>query len=262
MQQMRALIPKVWFLGLLVIFCVLVFVFPEGARMFVAYLWAVSAHGWWLLTSGPYALDPVLDSQIDSYRSWRARNFSFAVWQRMKIILALVGLFLAGFFAWRDEHQEVENLKAQGSPSVVGKLQGDLAQAQGQVTSLQKKLAPRRISPEQKEDLVRRLRGKDRGRSVMIKIVEGSPPEAWRYAEDFADVFRELKWPGEIKGWWYLQIEDAAVRCHPHDLTAAFLHSQLQALSVELQLIETMEVAENSIEIVVGPKSYKDVKQE
>jgi hypothetical protein len=82
-----------------------------------------------------------------------------------------------------------------------------------------------------------------------------------RYAEDFAEVFQELQWSGEIKGWRYLQIEDAVIRCRSHDLVADFLHSQLQAAGVELQLIETEEVGENTIEIVVGPKLYRDIKE-
>ena len=71
---------------------------------FYSYLSAFLSQWWWFLTSGPYVLDPLLESMSDKYGWWKVRHFSQTKWQRVKVVLALVGIFFAGFFAWKDEH--------------------------------------------------------------------------------------------------------------------------------------------------------------
>jgi hypothetical protein len=113
----------------------------------------------------------------------------------------------------------------------------------------------RRLSEEQKERLISKLRGKDEGRIITVKTVDGVPPEAFRYANDFIYVFKTAGWPFDrFWGWWFLQIENVAVRAHPYDPVAVFLRSVLREEGIKVRLIETPEVKVNNIDIVIGPK--------
>ena len=114
---------------------------------------------------------------------------------------------------------------------------------------------PRQITEDQKARLISKLRGKDEGRIITVKTVDGVLPEAFRYANDFIYVFKTAGWTFDrFWGWWYLQIENVAVRAHPYDPVAVFLQSVLREEGIKVGLVETTEVKVNNIDIVIGPK--------
>jgi hypothetical protein len=95
---------------------------------FFGYLSVFLSQWWWFLTSGPYVLDPLLESMSDSYHWWKVRHLPLTAWRRLKIALALLGIFFAGFFAWRDEHMKVA--QQQTEINRLSSLGGEEAKAQ------------------------------------------------------------------------------------------------------------------------------------
>jgi hypothetical protein len=131
----------------------------------------------------------------------------------------------------------------------------ELEIARKELNQLQERFATRRISEKQKIALVRRLRGQSEGRIVTVKTVDGAAPEGFIYAEDFLRVFSAAGWQVKFHGHWYLLIEGVAIRSRGNDMVAVFLRQQFEEAGIKIRLIETNEVAENNIDIVIGPRS-------
>ena len=135
------------------------------------------------------------------------------------------------------------------------KIRTELDEAKSQIAALKTQLASREITEDQKARLISKLRGKDEGRIITVKTVDGVPPEGFKYAEDFIYVFITAGWTFDrFWGWWFLPIENVAVRAHPYDPVAVFIQSVLREEGIKARLIETPEVKANNIDIVIGPK--------
>jgi hypothetical protein len=101
---------------------------------FYSYLSVFLSQWWWFLTSGPYVLDPLLESMCESYRWWKMRHFSQTKWHRLKIALVFGGIFFAGFFAWKDEHIQVA--QKQTEIDRMDRMGGGGKEAQAKIDSL------------------------------------------------------------------------------------------------------------------------------
>ena len=228
-------------------------------------------------------MDAALEYLWDDYRKWLDKYVSKEKRVRIIFVVALSGVFISGFLAWKDEFQRAENLQAtlnikppadferllKEAEARADRLQENLelarqvSEKQGKeleiarkdLKQLQVRFAPRHITEKQKIALVKRLRGQSEDRVVTVKTVDGAGPESFVYAEDFISVLSAARWKVKFHGHWYLLIEDVAIRSRRNDMVAVFMKHQFEELGIKMKHIETNEVAENNIDIVIGPRS-------
>jgi hypothetical protein len=79
--------------------------FYEYLLVFVAYWWA-------LVPGGILALDSTLETYFESYRRRLDKIGSRATRTRFLFIITLLAVFLAGFLAWKDERNKVNQPQA------------------------------------------------------------------------------------------------------------------------------------------------------
>ena len=265
--------------------------------MLYGYLEAVLAHWWGLVPGGILAVDAALEYLWEGYRKWLDKYISQETRKRLILFIAIVGVFISGFLAWKDEHIKATNefgraeglqAKLNATPpqdfekhlknaearadqlqrdletaTKVSERQGqelevarkELRSAETKIQQLEARFVRRRITQKQKIALVKRLRGQGEGRIVTVKTVNGVPPEAFIYAQDFIDVLSASEWKPKFHGYWFLLIENVAIRSRRNDMVAAFLQQQFEEAGIKMPLIPTNEVGENEIDIVIGPRS-------
>jgi hypothetical protein len=127
---------------------------------FYRYFSALWPYWWWFLTSGPYVVDPLLESMFESYHWWKVGHFSIKTWQRAKGVLALTGIFFAGFFAWRDEHLALEQARKETVEARESTRISPLSEAEitARVNKLvEERLRPRTLTDNQKKKLTEAL---------------------------------------------------------------------------------------------------------
>src|SRR5687768_11871987 len=78
---------------------------------FYQYLQATFLNWWALIPSGVFAVDSALEYFFRRYREWLDRYINRELRQRLIFSVALLGVFVAGFFAWRDEHLKHQKLQ-------------------------------------------------------------------------------------------------------------------------------------------------------
>ena len=166
---------------------------------FGSYLSAFLSNWWWFLTSGPYVADPLLESISDSYHWWKMRHFSQTTWQRVKGILALIGIFFAGFFAWRDEHRALEQtriqlVKAESNTHISGPSEAEILVRVNKL--VEERLRPRALTDTQKKKLVETLREVplEKMYKLSIQVIAGCS-ECSGYADDLIAAWKD------VAGW-------------------------------------------------------------
>jgi hypothetical protein len=179
---------------------------------FYSYLSVFLSQWWWFLTSGPYVLDPLLESMSESYRWWKMRHFSQTKWHRLKIALVFVGIFFAGFFAWRDEHVQVAQKQAEidrldrmggGGKEAQAKIDSLVQtnqQLQQKIVALEQQALPRVLTDDQKKRLREVLDTVPPGNRYKLKIhtIAGCS-ECSAFTNDLAVVWTKV--PGwEVSG--------------------------------------------------------------
>ncbi len=76
------------------------------------YIFAVFVYWWALIPSGVFAVDSTLEYFWEGYRRWLDRYITKENRRTLIFVVSVLGIFLAGFLAWRDEHLEVKKLQA------------------------------------------------------------------------------------------------------------------------------------------------------
>jgi hypothetical protein len=77
-----------------------------------AFLRAVFAHWWFLLTSGPFVVESVVDQVWSGYRAWADKIAPLQTRRRFYVCVLVFGFIVASFQAFNDEY--AKNQKMQG----------------------------------------------------------------------------------------------------------------------------------------------------
>lgn len=95
---------------------------------FKLYLMAIAANYKWLLAGGPYFLEGLVKRALPD--GWKKLDARWPPSKRkpVEIAVMLLGVFLAGFFSWKDEHDKVISLQSMQKPTniITRKMADDL----------------------------------------------------------------------------------------------------------------------------------------
>ena len=100
------------------------------------YLWILGQNWWWFMTSGPYLIEAVIKQVWSGYETWANKYTQPKTRQRASTLLALFGVFAAGFLAFRDEHEKLQQSQIQAQTQAQ-QTQSQLEQINKQITMMQ-----------------------------------------------------------------------------------------------------------------------------
>jgi hypothetical protein len=75
--------------------------------IFYSYLWALAGYAKWLLTGGPFLVDTLIKKYRPDWAEKLDRWVSPSTRRKFELRLFFLAIFFAGFFAWKEEHEQV-----------------------------------------------------------------------------------------------------------------------------------------------------------
>jgi hypothetical protein len=157
------------------------------------YCSALLVYWLFLIPGGLFTVDTTLEYLWKGYRQWLDRFISREARRKLVVGTALAGVFLAGFLAWKDEHdkvveegKEVSRLRAESSGASATKQ--ELAETRKELAALM----PRWLTARQKEQIADRLRAQPRVRYRVHYLARAE--DGLEYALQFDDVFTKAGW--------------------------------------------------------------------
>jgi hypothetical protein len=76
--------------------------------IFFIFLWHLWANYWWLLTSGPLVIEPMIEYLFPAYEDWVSQYISHRQRRRIAYGLSVFGIVAASFFAFQDIYLKLE----------------------------------------------------------------------------------------------------------------------------------------------------------
>jgi hypothetical protein len=81
--------------------------------VFYLYLAAVGANWWAFMMAGPFIIDEAIKWLSPRGKAWLERNLGIEKRRRIEVYMMVFGVFLAGFLAFKDEHEARQRAETQ-----------------------------------------------------------------------------------------------------------------------------------------------------
>jgi len=239
------------------------------------YLSAFIEYWWALLAGGLLAVDSTIEYYYEGYRRRLNKFISLKTRRRILFAATLIAVFLAGFFAWKDESIKVKDKQAEleqiqqdyqeasnKSGQKIESLEKQVATLQTGLREIKQKFAPRQIPQKDRLDFIKELASS--GKYVVEVGYASGDSEALAFARTLAALF-------QMSGWKVQKFSIITVLGGPSPgvviwidkgkdipLGASILVNLLMQQQIKTQIRERRPSKTNSIvafKVFIGPKA-------